>query len=148
MQFKVPQDVQREDTIVGPLTMTQLIITAVGGGVTYGIYTALATKYTWPVWFLPTFLGAATTIAFAFVKVHELTFTQYLLSGFAYLFLPRQRAWIKGSGDVTSPIEERKISTVQKTQDQKKEKQEDTMKKLDSLVQILDNQGMAKNPNK
>lgn len=144
MQFKIPQDVQREDTIVGPLTMRQLIITAIGGGITYGIYTFLSRTYTWQVWFLPTLFFAALTIAFAFVKVHELSFTQYLISGMAYLFLPRQRSWIKGSGDPVRSIEQPKITTTEKSQAQKKEKQEDTIKKLDSLVSILDSKGIAK----
>ena len=148
MQAKVPQNVQREDTIVGPLTLNQLIITGVGGGITYGIYTGLASVYTWPVWIMPTFLGASITIAFAFVKVHELTFTQYLLSGIVYLFLPRKRIWIKGSGEVVTPIEQPKLSVIEKKQDQKTEKQQETIKNLDRLVQILDNQGTTKNPNK
>ncbi len=144
MQFKIPQDVQREDTIVGPLTMRQLIITAVGGGITYGVYTVLSRTYTWQVWGLPTLLLAAITIAFAFLKVHELSFTQYLVSGTAYLFLPRKRVWIKGSGDPVRTIEQPKITQTEKSQAQKKEKQEDTIKKLDSLVSILDSKGIAK----
>lgn len=144
MQFKIPQDVQREDTIVGPLTMRQLIITAIGGGITYGIYTFLSNTYTWQVWGLPTLLLAAITIAFAFLKVHELSFTQYLISGMAYLFLPRKRVWIKGSGDPVRTIEQPKITSTEKSQEQKKEKQEDTIKKLDSLVSILDSKGIAK----
>lgn len=144
MQFKIPQDVQREDTIVGPLTMRQLIITAIGGGITYGIYTFLSNTYTWQVWGLPTLLLAAITIAFAFLKVHELSFTQYLISGMAYLFLPRKRVWIKGSGDPVRTIEQPKITSTEKSQEQKKEKQEDTIKKLDSLVNILDSKGIAK----
>ncbi len=144
MQFKIPQDVQREDTIVGPLTMRQLIITAVGGGITYGIYTFLSNTYTWQIWFIPTLMLAAITIAFAFIKVHELSFTQYLVSGAAYLFLPRQRIWIKGSGDPVKTVEQPKITPTEKSQAQKKEKQEDTIKKLDSLVSILDSKGIAK----
>ncbi len=144
MQFKIPQDVQREDTIVGPLTMRQLIITAVGGGITYGIYTVLSRTYTWQVWFIPTFILGAITIAFAFVKVHELSFIQYILSGIAYLFLPRKRVWIKGSGDPVHGIEQPKITSTEKSQTQKKEKQEDTIKKLDSLVSILDSKGISK----
>ena len=144
MQFKVPQNVQREDTIVGPLTMRQLIITAVGGGITYGIYTILAKDYTWQVWFLPTFIALAITIAFAFVSVHELSFVQYLVSGFAYNILPKQRIWVKGAGDPAQPFEQPKITSTEKSRDVKKETQQATIKKLDSLVQILDSKGIAK----
>lgn len=148
MQFKVPQDVQRADTIVGPLTFMQLIICAVGGGITYGIYTYLSKDYTWPVWIMPTLFFGGLTIAFAFVKIHDLTFFQYLTSMFVYYYLPQKRIWIKGSAEVATPLEEPKTNKVKDAEDAKKEHQEDTMKKLDSLVQILDSKGMAKDPNK
>lgn len=148
MQFKVPQDVQREDTIVGPLTFKQLIICAIGGGLTYAIYTILTKGgHTWPVWIIPVLIGASLTISFAFVSVHDMTFMRYILSLFVFHFLPKQRVWVKGSAEVPAFYEETK---VQKNTDEadKRTKQEETMKKLDSLVQILDKQGMSRNPNK
>ena len=45
MQYKIPQNVRIEDKIVGPLTLKQLIILGVGGGITYAIYVALARVY-------------------------------------------------------------------------------------------------------
>ena len=39
MQFKIPQDVQRADKIVGPLTLRELIIVGIGGGFTYAACT-------------------------------------------------------------------------------------------------------------
>ena len=45
MQFKVPQDVQRADRIVGPLTLRQLIICGIGFTISYGIYTVLGRDY-------------------------------------------------------------------------------------------------------
>lgn len=148
MQFKVPQNVQREDTIVGPLTFMQLIICAVGGGITYGFYTYLSKDYTWPVWIGPTLFFGALTIAFAFVKIHELTFFQYLGSMFVFHYLPKKRIWVKGSAEVITPVQEPKNNAIKEAEATKKEKQEETMNKLDSLVKILDNKGMAKDPNK
>lgn len=148
MQFKVPQNVQREDTIVGPLTFKQLIICAVGGGLTYAIYTILSKENSWAVWILPVLFFGGLTIAFAFVKIHELTFTQYLASLFVYHYLPQKRIWIKGSAEVPTPLEEQKPNTSKQAEETKKEKQQETIKKLDSLVKILDNKGMTKDPNK
>lgn len=147
MQFKVPQDVQREDTIIGPLTMKQLIILAVGGGLTYGIYAVIAKNYEWPVWIVPTLFTGALTIALTFVKIHELTFMQYVSSFLAFSFMPKKRAWIKGSGDVIAPLfEAPKPSTTQKATDEKLQKQEEAKKNIDKLVQILDTQGMIGRP--
>lgn len=148
MQFKVPQDVQREDTIVGPLTFMQLIICAVGGGLTYGIYTGFTkAEYSWPVWILPVLFTAAATIAIAFVKVHDMSFIRYLASLVIYHFLPKKRVWVKGSGDVMMSFEEIKVSSSSTEEATKKEKQQSTIKKLDSLVKILDNNGTIHKPN-
>ncbi len=148
MQFKVPQDVQREDTIVGPLTFKQLIICAVGGGLTYAVYTILVKGgHSWPVWILPVLFCGSITISFAFVKVHDMTFMRYVLSLFVFHFLPKKRVWVKGSAEVLVSYEETKIQ-INTDEADKRTKQEETMKKLDSLVQILDKQGMTRNPNK
>ena len=148
MQFKVPQDVQREDTIVGPLTFMQLIICAVGGGLTYGIYTGFKkAEYSWPVWILPVLFTAAATIAIAFVKVHDMTFIRYLGSLLVYHFLPKKRVWVKGSGDIMVNMEEMKTNSTSSEEEKKREKQQTTMKKLDSLVKILDNNGTIHKPN-
>ena len=50
LQYKIPQDVQREDTIIGPITMRQLIICAIGGGIAYTLYMILSKSYYMSVW--------------------------------------------------------------------------------------------------
>lgn len=148
MQFKVPQNVQRADTIVGSLTFMQLIICAVGGGATYLWYSILSKDYTWPVWIIPVLVTASITISLAFVRIHELSFLQYAMSMFTYHYLPKKRIWIKGSADVITPLEDPKNNKIAEAEETKKEKQEATIKKLDSLVQILDSKGMTRDPNK
>ena len=61
---KIPQNVYIEDRIVGPLTLRQIIMIAVGGGFSYALYASIAKSYGPPnlivtvlVW-LPAILSA------------------------------------------------------------------------------------------
>lgn len=134
MQFKVPQNVQREDTIVGPLTLKQLIIMGAGGGLAYATYTTLAKLYYWQIWLPPTAILVILTVAFTFGKVHELPLLKYLFYLAEYLFIPRQRMWIKGAAEVEKPLFETP-KVIEKKEPDKKEK---SLKDLDKLVKMLD----------
>ena len=142
MQFKVPQDVQREDTIVGPLTMKQLLIVAMGGGMAYASYVTLAQNYYWQVWAPPTAIIGILTLSFAFLKIHNLTFFKFVLALIEFLFLPRRRIWIKGAAEVTKTMGEQ-TKTQKKPEAPKKEK---SLKNLDQLIKILDSRGVVKKP--
>ena len=143
MQFKVPQDVQREDTIVGPLTLKQLAILGLGGGIAYVVYTTLATNYYWQVWLPPTALVAGITVAFAFARIHELTLTRYLIYLLEYTMLPRKRIWIQGAAEVKKPIEEQELP---KTELRKQDNKEKSLKDVGRLANILDSRGIIKKP--
>ena len=132
MQFKVPQDVQREDTIVGPLTLKQMIILGVGGGIAYGIYVTLSTKYFIEVWLAPVAIISCMTLAFAFLKIHRLPFHLFLMNFIEFHLLPRKRIWVQGADNVyRSPFEKDKkeeIAPIQPIKDQK------TIEALSKLV--------------
>lgn len=100
MQFKVPQNVQREDRIVGPLTLKQMIIIAIGGSIAYGLYVSLARYYIWITWLPPVAIVSIVTIAFAFVKPLGLSFTKWVLLWIQFSLLPRDRRWMKGSSEI------------------------------------------------
>lgn len=98
MQFKVPQDVQREDTIIGPITLKQLIIIGIGGAITYAIYISLAATYFIEIWLAPVLISGGLTAAFAFLKINNLPFHLFLMNFLEYKILPRKRIWIQGAG--------------------------------------------------
>lgn len=79
MQFKVPQNVQREDTIIGPVTMKQLIICGIGGGLAYAVYVVLAKAYFWEIWLWPVGILVLLTAAIAFLKIHDIPFYKFVL---------------------------------------------------------------------
>ncbi len=106
MQYKVPQDVQREDTIIGPLTLKQLGILGIGGGIAYAIYVSLAKNYSMAIWLPPMVIVIAITLAFAFLKIHSLDFLTFLMAYIEFNYLPKKRIWIQGGGyPFISPFE-------------------------------------------
>ncbi len=136
MQFKVPQDVQREDQIIGPLTLRQLIIVAVGGGMAYMIYVQLSKTYYTEVWLPPVFIISALTVALAFLKIHGLPFHEFLMHFIEYKFLPKKRIWIQKTGNQYMPPEE-KAMKKKKNEKQKEEVDHKKEKSIDDLVNIL-----------
>ena len=142
MQFKVPQNVQMEDKIVGPLTLKQMLILGVGGGMTYVVYLALARTYFWEVWIVPVAVVVVITLAFAFVKFYNVTFGRFIILFIQFLMIPRKRIWIKKSGDVFMQDYVPKVVTEYENKAEiKGKKAVQTMKKLKDISKILDSYG-------
>lgn len=125
MQFKIPQDVQMEDKIVGPLTLKQLTIVCFGGGIDYFLYISLAKVYVLVVWIVPVALIAILTLAIAFLKIQGMTFIEYVFAALEYHFIPRKRVWDQGAGEVFVSI----TQPAPKTKEQLR--REAKMKKLE-----------------
>jgi hypothetical protein len=99
MQYKIPQNVQIEDKIVGPLTLKQLIMLGVGGGLTYAIYTILASKYYIEVWLVPTVIPGLITLAVTFLKISGIPFGKWCLLMVEYFVNPKKRSFVMGAAD-------------------------------------------------
>jgi len=142
MQFKIPQDVQREDHIVGPLTTRQLIICIIGGAVGYAIFVSLGKDYEWITWIVPVVLIALITITVAFVNPLDLRFERFIIYYFEYLLLPKKRYWLKGSADPLSfsyiPTPNKAKNKIEKKALSKAEKLQQKDDKLQDLSQVLD----------
>ena len=139
MQFKVPQDVQREDHIVGPLTLRQLIICGIGFSIAYAIYTTLGRDYELITTLIPVIILSLITVVFAFITPLELPFERYILFRIEALILPSKRYWLKGTGEPSRLLYVPAVSTKKKNTDNALEK--DKLKKKQSLAeltQILD----------
>ena len=149
MQFKVPQNVQREDKIVGPLTLKQLIICGVGFGIAYGIYTSLARYYIWVTWILPVGIVAIITISFAFVKPLDLSFTKFIIRWIEFTILPRRRFWIQGAAEAYPSLTSTASAAARTKADQKAEAKAvqmlDKHKKLEEITKILNTQKKPSN---
>lgn len=89
MRFRVPQFIDVEDKLFGPLTFKQFVYLAGGGGLIYFLWKAL------PI-YISIFLIliiATLSVSLAFYKVNNRPFIFYLESIFTYLFSNRVYVW-------------------------------------------------------
>lgn len=89
MQFKVPQNIDMQDRILGPLTMVQFIYAVIGGGICYAIYSAVKAPYSYfivaPI--------ALFILAMIFLKINERPFLNFLVSLIEFQAAPKKRFW-------------------------------------------------------
>lgn len=140
MQFKVPQDVQRADTIVGPITFKQLAILLLGGGLTYAAFISLNKLFYWYVWIWPVAIMGFLTLTIAFLKIHDMTFTKYLAYMLEYVTKPRERYWRKGDMEFSWSILKPLNMDSGKTDDSVDPvDSHEKRKKLEEVSNVLDN---------
>ncbi len=93
-QFIVPQFIEVEDKILGPISVRQFIIFLVGGGLIVGAYQILYRLANQPIIFLFTAAGILFgLVVFAFVRVNGRPFHLFLLSLLQSVKNPRMRLW-------------------------------------------------------
>jgi PrgI family protein len=115
MQYKIPLQIENEDTIVAGLSIRQLVVMMMWGGVGYAIFRALEGSLG-PKWALifaipPVIIG----IIVAMVKIAEMTFLPTILNYFRLQLNDKQRMWSLGTdsfsdmeiGYVTLPNEQK-----------------------------------------
>lgn len=91
MQFRVPQNIDLEDKIVGPLTLIQFVYCIVGGLIVYILFQSLAGHT--GVFLLLGIPVAAVTLAMAFLKIQDQPLSHFITAGIAYLTKPKIRYW-------------------------------------------------------
>ncbi|MBI3046214.1 MAG: PrgI family protein [Candidatus Harrisonbacteria bacterium] len=89
MNFQVPQFIETEDKIVGPLTLRQFLYLAFGAGLSFLLFFFLNTGF----WILFTFFLAIISISFAFIKVNGRPLSIAFLSATRYYWKPRMYLW-------------------------------------------------------
>lgn len=89
MNFQVPQFIEVEDKIFGPLTFKQFVYLAGGAGAIFIVYILL------PLWLGLWFILpiAVLALALAFYKVNNRSFIHVLESGFHYLLSAKLYLW-------------------------------------------------------
>jgi hypothetical protein len=96
MRYRIPQDVQREDTIVGPVTFMQLAISLIGGGLTYVVYLAFASQgISVAIWGPVVAIMTGITLTIAFVKIFNMKFYVFFFYMLEYILKPKKRNWFK-----------------------------------------------------
>lgn len=106
MRFQVPQFIEVESKIFGPLTIKQFIYLLGGGGIIFLLYVLF------PFWLmLPLALPvAAFALALAFYKVNNQPFIKVVESALKYFSSPKLYLWRKESVQKKKPIEQQKAA--------------------------------------
>lgn len=92
MRFQVPQFIEVEDRIFGPLTLKQFIYLVGGGGLSFLVYVFLDSLL---LTVIPTIIIMVISIALAFYKVNNKPFVSVAESAFKYFFGDKLYIWKK-----------------------------------------------------
>lgn len=142
MQYKVPQNIDMEDRIIGPLTMPQFFYVLFGGVIIYILFKKLIfTDFAIFFWVLAIPIGLFC-FAMAFLKVQDRPFPSFVVAAIHYMRTPRQRAWRHEAPEVQNRVE--------RIKDKKTEAQTLHKKAFDALqaqevAQTLDSSTGVKN---
>lgn len=85
MQYQVPQFIDIEDRIIGPLTLKQFIYLAFAAALLF-VFWFLFKFYIWIVIALPI---TALSLAFAFLKINDRPFVYFFLAAVFYFIKPK-----------------------------------------------------------
>jgi hypothetical protein len=144
-QYKIPQNIDVEDKILGPFTLKQFLYIMVGGISIYILFTIFATTN------LILFLGlsapiAIATLALVFIKVNERPFLDFFFYFTAYLQDSKEKKWIK-----STKIKEFRITA--RVSEEEKQKQDEmgnlarkgiAISQLSQIAVVLDSKGWSK----
>lgn len=114
MQFRVPQFIDIEDKVVGPLTLKQFAYVLGAGGFSFLIWTFI------PIKFLAIILIVGVSslfLALAFVKINNRPFGDILENAFAYYTGNKIYTWKQpsaGEGEVTDSHIEQVVADATK----------------------------------
>lgn len=97
MQYKIPLQIENEDIIVAGLSLRQLIIMMVWGGLAYTVFKNMGPKV-WPT--IAAFLAAPLAIigiTVALTKIYEMTFLPAILNYIRLSLNAKSRIWSVGT---------------------------------------------------
>lgn len=126
MQFQIPQFIEREARIVGPLTFKQFLYLAGAGVVVFFLYFTLA-KVNLLAFILITIVLAGIALAFAFLKIGGYSFSILLKNFFSFFIASKIYLWKK----VAMPPK-----IIPKKEKPKKEAIEETTLKISEKSQL------------
>lgn len=95
MQYKIPVQIENEDTIIFWLSLRQLMIIMVWWGIAYQIFTSLEPNTGWEIAAIPSIIIFAITLLIALFKQYEMTFIPFILALLRFNINFKERFWIK-----------------------------------------------------
>lgn len=96
MQYKVPQNVDIEDKVIGPLTLRQFMIMLIAVGIIVILNFMMVGALRLLFWLVAMFI-CAIAITFSFVRYGDQRLEIFAFSAYKTLTKPRKRVWKKES---------------------------------------------------
>lgn len=99
MQFQVPQFIETEDKLVGPLTLRQFIYVAIAGGVSAALYFSVGGF----VSVVLSIIVITAAVGLAFIRIEGRPLINILLSAANFYWKPQTYVWQPNHPAVTMP---------------------------------------------
>lgn len=112
MQFRVPQNIDMEDKIVGSLTLMQLVYVLTGGLIDYILFQLLGKNYFYVFLFFGVPIGLIT-LAITFLKIQDQPLSYFIKAGLSYFSRPKTRFWMRK--DLAPMIKDEPNASVKET---------------------------------
>jgi hypothetical protein len=146
MAAKIPQDVTREDRLVGPLTLRQFLYVLIGGAIVFLLYQLYANFYLFFHEFLILgFIVASFAVMLAFGSINGRPFGIFLLNLFRFITSPKILLWHK---DARAELPTIKVASADikdsKLEAQQRKAGEEMVSEFEKLASILDTGGTIK----
>jgi len=136
VQFKVPQNIDMQDRIIGPLTLGQFMYLVFGGIILYILFSKLVPLGLGIIFFILAVPIGLISFAMAFVKVNDRPFPQFVWAFIQYFSRPRQRIW-----QHLGQVKRAEPKTVQSTVSAQPPRKSLDAVKINELADILDRPG-------
>ncbi len=131
MQYQVPQFIDVEDRIIGPLTLKQFLYLAFDGAVLFVLWFIIPSFLIWAIIAVPL---SALAAAFAFLKINDRPFAYFFLAVIGYFMKPRLYIFSTAPSAPRRPLSEKPAETIApKTAEEKV-----TRSRLKELALMLD----------
>jgi hypothetical protein len=111
MRYQVPQFIDVEDKIVGPLSIKQFLYLAGGGGAVYLSFALL------PIYLaiFPAAIFGGLGVCLAFVRINNRPFIDLVEAGFRFIITPRLYVWRRTQKKSEPEIEISTMNTTKKS---------------------------------
>jgi len=130
MHAQVPQYLDIEDKIIGPLSLKQFIILLLGGGVIFLLYNILK----FPIFIIVAIPIAFFTLLLAFYKINNQKFGKFVINILGFLSKSNIYTWKKQIP--TKPIEEPTPKIIKKAEPLKKPPKKQNLEEIQWEIDI------------
>lgn len=95
MRYKIPVQIENEDKIFLGLSLRQLAILMIGGGLAYAVFKNLEKSAGAEIALIPTIIISVITVVVALFKHSEMTFLPFILNTIRLNLNTTTRVWEK-----------------------------------------------------